>query len=192
MPPWNRRFRTWKPSLVGSMLNLGSVEWPKSIWSLNCLQVSCKLYIMFFLIQYDTHLICWSWLIISHAIHVWYIYLHLVDFHGKCRGFIPVPWMLWVLWLTFKFKLPASSMRDLDWGTPKWTEPLFPQKRSWWTKRGKTTWRTCLLQDTFNEVNISLRLNQPKLMGQDSSWFSAEIVTWFLIVNSFRVPPPKT
>ena len=22
---------------------------------------------------------------ISHRIHVWYIYLHLVDFYGKCR-----------------------------------------------------------------------------------------------------------
>ena len=22
---------------------------------------------------------------ISHKIHVWYIYLHLVDFYGKCR-----------------------------------------------------------------------------------------------------------
>ena len=24
--------------------------------------------------------------------HVWYIYLHLVDFYGN----IPVPWMIWV------------------------------------------------------------------------------------------------
>ena len=23
--------------------------------------------------------------ILSHRIHVWYIYLHLVDFYGKCR-----------------------------------------------------------------------------------------------------------
>ena len=24
-------------------------------------------------------------LFISHTIHVWYIYLHLIDFYGKCR-----------------------------------------------------------------------------------------------------------
>ena len=24
-------------------------------------------------------------LFISHTVHVWYIYLHLVDFYGKCR-----------------------------------------------------------------------------------------------------------
>ena len=23
--------------------------------------------------------------VISHRIHIWYIYLHLVDFYGKCR-----------------------------------------------------------------------------------------------------------
>ena len=31
----------------------------------------------------------------THRIHVWYIYLHLVDFHGKCR-YIYHTWMLWV------------------------------------------------------------------------------------------------
>ena len=25
----------------------------------------------------------------SHTIHVWYIYLHLVDFYDKCRYYIP-------------------------------------------------------------------------------------------------------
>ena len=28
IPPWNRRFRTWKPSFLGSMLNLGTVSGP--------------------------------------------------------------------------------------------------------------------------------------------------------------------
>ena len=29
----------------------------------------------------------------THRIHVWYIYLHLVDFYGKCRH--TITWMLW-------------------------------------------------------------------------------------------------
>ena len=40
------------------------------------------------------------YLTIPHRIHVWYVYLHLVDFYGKCRWImvnIPVPWILWVL-----------------------------------------------------------------------------------------------
>ena len=32
---------------------------------------------------------------ITHTIHVWYIYLHLVDFYGKCR-YIDHTWILWV------------------------------------------------------------------------------------------------
>ena len=30
---------------------------------------------------------------LSHKIHVWYIYLHFVDFYGK---YTIVPWILWV------------------------------------------------------------------------------------------------
>ena len=33
--------------------------------------------------------------IIPHRIYVWYIYLHLVDFYGKCR-WIYHTWILWV------------------------------------------------------------------------------------------------
>ena len=29
-----------------------------------------------------------------HRIHVWYIYLHLVDLYGKCIVNIAVPWIL--------------------------------------------------------------------------------------------------
>ena len=32
----------------------------------------------------------------THAIHVWYIYLHLVDFYGKCRE-VYHTWMLWAM-----------------------------------------------------------------------------------------------
>ena len=32
---------------------------------------------------------------LTHTIHVWYIYLHLVDFYGKCRQ-IYHTWILWV------------------------------------------------------------------------------------------------
>ena len=34
------------------------------------------------------------WLRDTHRIHVWYIYLHLVDFYGKCR-WIYHTWILW-------------------------------------------------------------------------------------------------
>ena len=43
----------------------------------------------------------------SHRIHVWYIYLHLVDFYGKCR-YIYHTWILWE-WETLSarwFKVP--------------------------------------------------------------------------------------
>ena len=39
----------------------------------------------------------------SHRIHVWDIYLHLVDFYGKCRS-ICHTWILWV-WIQ-----PPSTM----------------------------------------------------------------------------------
>ena len=32
----------------------------------------------------------------THRIHVWYIYLHLVDFYGKCREI----YHTWILWET--------------------------------------------------------------------------------------------
>ena len=34
--------------------------------------------------------------ILTHTIHVWCIYLHLVDFYGKCRA-IYHTWILWVI-----------------------------------------------------------------------------------------------
>ena len=36
-----------------------------------------------------------SWTGLSHTIHVWYMYLHLVDFYGKCRE-IYHTWIVWV------------------------------------------------------------------------------------------------
>jgi len=31
----------------------------------------------------------------AHTIHVFYIYLQLVDFYGKMQVNIPLPWILW-------------------------------------------------------------------------------------------------
>ena len=39
-------------------------------------------------------LVTWD-VCLSRRIHVWYIYLHLVDFYGKCR-YIYHTWILWV------------------------------------------------------------------------------------------------
>ena len=38
----------------------------------------------------------------SHTIHVWYIYLHLVDFYGKCRE-IYHTWILWAWQFSLTF-----------------------------------------------------------------------------------------
>ena len=38
---------------------------------------------------------CWGTKHISNSIHVWYLYLHLVDVYGKCR-WIYHTWNLWV------------------------------------------------------------------------------------------------
>ena len=51
-----------------------------------------------------------------HRIHVWYIYLHLVDFHGKCR-YLYHTWILSVLlspgkWLDF-VKFPSGVLPDI-------------------------------------------------------------------------------
>ena len=48
---------------------------------------------------------------ITHRIHVWYIYLHLVDFYGKCR-YVYHTWMVWVRQLRPYFFL--STLRS--WG----------------------------------------------------------------------------
>ena len=52
----------------------------------------------------------------AHRIHVWYIYLHLVDFHGKCWQ-IYHTWMVWVVnhdwgdyvWVTFFHPHPTYT-----------------------------------------------------------------------------------
>ena len=41
---------------------------------------------------------------ISHRIHVWYIYLHLVDFYGQCR-YIHHTWMVWVFKRSYLFQI---------------------------------------------------------------------------------------
>ena len=41
--------------------------------------------------------------ILSHRIHVWYIYQHLVDFKGKCRQIFHTWILCWLSqWLTFQ------------------------------------------------------------------------------------------
>ena len=47
---------------------------------------------MFFLVPCVWWSICF--ICQTHRIHVWYIYLHLVDFYGKCR-YIYHTWILW-------------------------------------------------------------------------------------------------
>ena len=64
----------------------------------------------------------WSWGFSkcspSHRLHVWYIYLHLVNFYGKCRKF----YHTWILWASKKWKgfRPGSlnvcrSFKGLGW-----------------------------------------------------------------------------
>ena len=66
----------------------------------------------------------WGYHPIPHRIHVWYIYLHLVDFYGKCRQ-IYHTWILWVLIPGFWARLiksdghfPAQEAKPWIWG--KW------------------------------------------------------------------------
>ena len=46
----------------------------------------------------------------THRIHVWYIYLHLVDFYGKCRQ-IYHTWILWEM-VVPPFHTPKWSFLD--------------------------------------------------------------------------------
>ena len=43
---------------------------------------------------------CYNYITYAYTIHVWYIYLHLVDFYGKCRQMWHT-WMVWVRELPF-------------------------------------------------------------------------------------------
>ena len=45
-------------------------------------------------------IVVFNHLLSTHTIHVWYIYLHLVDFNGKCRE-IYHTWILWGIILGF-------------------------------------------------------------------------------------------
>ena len=58
-----------------------------------------------------------------YTIHVWYVYLHLVDFHGKCVcKYIPVPWILWVYIVMTHGHLgrvgPPPSLHPGPWTSP--------------------------------------------------------------------------
>ena len=45
---------------------------------------------------------------ITHRIHVWYIYQHLVDLYGKCRHI----YHTWILWVIF-YHIPRLKHRHL-------------------------------------------------------------------------------
>ena len=50
---------------------------------------------------------------LTHRIHVWYIYLHLVDFYGKCR-YIYHTWMVWVKHVYFLAVIPHSQKNNVE------------------------------------------------------------------------------
>ena len=53
-------------------------------------------------------------LVVAHTIHVWYIYLHLVDFYGKCRK-IYHTWILWVVWFLKFWNSFDFWIRNINW-----------------------------------------------------------------------------
>ena len=59
----------------------------------------------------------------SHSIHVWCIYLHLVDFYGKCKE-IYHTWMLWECLL----HMLQDRQKVFQWQELK---PSFPLEWSW-------------------------------------------------------------
>ena len=70
---------------------------------------------------------------ITHRIHVWYIYLHLVDFYGKCR-WIYHTWILWEQYLSFHLLLchqphEGHLPRFFSAETTHWCTFLFLQWR---------------------------------------------------------------
>ena len=48
---------------------------------------------------------------IPHTIHVWYIYLHLVDFYGKCREI----YHTWIVWVLASWKIPSLTSIFFKW-----------------------------------------------------------------------------
>ncbi len=65
---------------------------------------------------------------ISHTIHVWYIYLHLVDFYGKCRQiYQPHGWYgLTIPWCILPKKPAAGRLKN-----PGLVQMTIPFKRGW-------------------------------------------------------------
>ena len=60
-------------------------------------------------------------LLITHTIHVWYIYLHLVDFDGKCRE-IYHTWMIWVIKPGVRTTTANHCLRWRSWGYRTFSE----------------------------------------------------------------------
>ena len=62
---------------------------------------------------------------ITHTIHVWYIYLHLVDFYGKCRE-IYHTWIVWVMFFMFTNRFFTQMLH----GSENIAPYIFGKK--WW------------------------------------------------------------
>ena len=71
----------------------------------------------------------WKSSVCTHRIHVWCIYLHLVDFYGKCR-WIYHTWILWGITLHLKTSVLVVSTRKLDVAFRFSRHLPFP---SWWS-----------------------------------------------------------
>ena len=75
---------------------------------------------------------------IPHRIHVWYIYLHLVDFYGKCR-YIYHTWILMGTIVPLLHLLTfAPSLMDAVWTIPQTDDRIGTWR---WFNKLSQTWR---------------------------------------------------
>ena len=73
---------------------------------------------------------------ITHRIHVWYIYLHLVDFYGRCRQI----YHTWILWVMYVVHQVFQSQK-----VPEWPRHVSLTRLTSWTLRrlvyyARTSW----------------------------------------------------
>ena len=77
-----------------------------------------------------------------HTIHVWYIYLHLVDFYGKC-SWIQHTWMVWDMNYGWYLYIPPFFMWVSTWSFLGCSMVFFRQydlgsgPKYWWTPPAK-------------------------------------------------------
>ena len=128
-----------------------------------------------------------------HAIHVWHICLHLVDFYGKCR-YIYHTWILWALEKPTKTPgFPSShqqqsllhqspqrhcTARNFHGGPVGWekktrqgaestTEIATPPEKLTWNLKRRVSKRNLLLQGSIFKFHVSF---------PGCKWFSVEHV----------------